>query len=61
MIVRVDLLDDNGELIVRKEGDAMKPLQFRTHPEMPLQDSRFKLYGWVYEPKVVLKPLEPTR
>ena len=61
MLVRVDLLDDTGELIVRKEGDAMKPLDFRIHGELPLEDKRFKLFGWTYQPLTALKPLEPTR
>jgi hypothetical protein len=61
MIVQVNLLTDDGQLIARREGDAMSPLNFRTLAEVPLEDKRFRLYGWVYQPQTVLKPLEPTR
>jgi hypothetical protein len=61
MLVRIDLLDNDGQVIARKEGDAMQPLSFRTHAEVPLEDARFRYYGFSYAPLVVLKPLETTR
>lgn len=61
MKIRFELVNDKGETELFLEEDAMKPSSFRTHPERPLQDSKFKLYGFSYQPQVVLKPLEPTR
>jgi hypothetical protein len=61
MIVRVTLLDDFGMVLSEREGNAMSPLDFKTPTDRPFEDKRFKFYGFVYQPIVVLKPLEPTR
>jgi hypothetical protein len=61
MIVRIDILDNEYNLIARKEGPAMSPLNFRTLAERPLEDKRFWLYGFSYTPITKIKPLEPTR
>lgn len=62
MILEIKLKKDDGTVIHEGLYDAVRPQQYKTHPDKPAVEGNFKLFGWTYQPQVVREMLivQPT-
>lgn len=57
MIVRIQLLKDDGTVVVEHQADAMKPTQYQMSNYQPIgDDGKYKLFRFVYQPVVAIMP-----
>jgi hypothetical protein len=54
MKVIIQILNEEGAVIMEHQADALHPTQMKTHPEKPVPCGEYKLYGFVYQPIVQL-------
>lgn len=52
MIVRIQILKDDGTLIDEQEGSLFQPKSMRTHQERPFEEGKYKFYGYSWVPIV---------
>lgn len=61
MRIEIILKDAAGKILDYQEGDALQPKQFRTHPDRPMREGKFALFGYTWQPitTVVLERSSP--
>lgn len=60
MRVEIIVYDDDEKTVAFATEDACKPITWRTHYDKPIQNPKFKFFGFTYQPIVTKQPLEPT-
>lgn len=53
--VVIQIIDENGVILANHEADAMHPTQYKRNPDQPIEDVKYKLFGFTYQPHVMLK------
>ena len=58
--LEIKLTREDGTVVAHLERDGMQPCDFRTPYEVPIVDTKYALFGFVYQPIVQIK-LPPNR
>ncbi len=53
--VEIRLFNDAGEVVAEQIGSAINPVQWKAPYEKPLVEGEYSLYGFIYQPQVVLR------
>lgn len=57
MIVKIQLIDDNGEVWYEADGPIQEPLGFKTRPDSPkISEGKYYIFGFTYQPIVKVIP-----
>jgi hypothetical protein len=54
MIVEILIRKDDGTVVAQQMGDALRPSEWKTHPDNPAIEGDWKYFGYTYQPRVVL-------
>jgi hypothetical protein len=53
--VVIEVIDEKGVVLVHHEDNATRPTTSKLHPDHPVEDEEYKLFGITYQPHVMRK------